>query len=347
MATTAQPFVSVVTPFYNTEAFLGECIESVLAQSYGNFEYILVDNCSDDASFDIAAYYARRDSRIRIVKNSTFLRQMENHSHALRQISDESLYCKIVQADDWIYPHCLSEMVNVADANPSVGIVGAYTLLDFGTHTGVYLTGLPYPSTVRTGRDVCRRFLLDGTYVFGSPTSTLFRSEIVRSRDPFYDLGSVVCDAEVCFNVLQSWDFGFVHQVLTYTRRYNDSIMSVFKHFHLMTLTEVIANRKYGPFFLEQEENTRRRREIERKYHRVLGESLLRRRPKVFWDFQRRALSSIGEDLHWLKLSVYGFIAFFDLALNPMHTIARLLRHKPKSASKNVVKIEQYIDMKA
>ena len=64
MATAAQPFLSVVTPFYNTQAYLKECIESVLGQSYRNFEYILVDNCSNDGSLDIAEYYAKRDSRI-------------------------------------------------------------------------------------------------------------------------------------------------------------------------------------------------------------------------------------------------------------------------------------------
>ena len=345
MATAAQPFLSVVTPFYNTQAYLKECIESVLGQSYRNFEYILVDNCSNDGSLDIAEYYAKRDSRIRIARNSSFLRQVENYNHTLRQIADESLYCKVVQADDWLYPNCLSEMVNVADANPSVGIVGAYTLLDFGTHSHVYLSGLPYPSSVTRGRNVCRRFLLDGTYVFGSPTATLFRSDIVRSRDPFYDLRSVIIDVEVCFDVLQSWDFGFVHQVLTYTRRYNDSISSVLKHYHLMDLTEVIAIRKYGPLFLDKAENARRRREIERKYHRALGESVLRRHPKAFWDFHRRALSDLGEELHWPILTAWAFEAFLDLVLNPKQTAERLLRYRPKSATKSGVKIEQYFEM--
>jgi glycosyltransferase involved in cell wall biosynthesis len=343
MATLAQPFVSVVTPFYNTEAFLKECIESVLAQSYKNFEYILVDNCSNDGSMEIVKRYAERDSRIHVLQNQMFLRQIENYNCALRAISDNSLYCKIVQADDWLYPSCLSEMVKVAEANPSVGIVGAYTLLDFGTHSNVYLSGLPYPSASVRGRDLCRRFLLDGTYVTGSPTATLFRSEIVRSRNPFYDTRSVVCDIEVCFDVLQSWDFGFVHQVLTYTRRYNDSYMSMLKHLHVMTLTEVIAIRKYGPIFLEEEEYRRRRRRIERKYHKELGESLLRRQPKAFWDFQRYGVAGIGEELHWTKLVVWGLLALLDFVLNPKATVERLLRYKRKSATTNFSKIEQYV----
>jgi hypothetical protein len=107
----------------------------------------------------------------------------------------------------------------------------------------------------------------------------------------------------------------------------------------------VIAVRKYGPIFLDKEENRRRRREIETEYHRVLGESVLRRRPKAFWDFQRHALSRIGEQLHWLKLTVWAFVALLDLVLNPKQTAERLLRYKGNSADKDFHKIEQYFDL--
>ena len=60
--------VSVVTPFYNTAPYLAQCIESVLAQTYPHFEYILMDNCSTDGSAEIAETYARRDSRIRLIR---------------------------------------------------------------------------------------------------------------------------------------------------------------------------------------------------------------------------------------------------------------------------------------
>ena len=65
-----RPLVSVVTPFFNTAPYLAECIESVLAQSYSHFEYILLDNCSTDGSSEIAAAYASRDSRIRLIRCS-------------------------------------------------------------------------------------------------------------------------------------------------------------------------------------------------------------------------------------------------------------------------------------
>src|SRR5713226_1044787 len=95
-----RPLVSVVTPFYNTAPYLAECIESVLAQSYSQFEYILMDNCSTDGSSEIAATYASREPRIRLIRCSQFVPQLPNYNRALAEISDDSIYCKIVQADD-------------------------------------------------------------------------------------------------------------------------------------------------------------------------------------------------------------------------------------------------------
>ena len=73
MTSTSVPFVSIVTPVYNGAAYLADCIESVLAQTYTNWEYIIVDNRSTDSTPDIASAYARRDPRIRVHTNETFL----------------------------------------------------------------------------------------------------------------------------------------------------------------------------------------------------------------------------------------------------------------------------------
>jgi glycosyltransferase involved in cell wall biosynthesis len=54
MSPMEQPLVSVLTPVYNGEPYLGECIESVLNQTYQNFEYIIVNNCSKDRTLEIA-----------------------------------------------------------------------------------------------------------------------------------------------------------------------------------------------------------------------------------------------------------------------------------------------------
>ena len=60
MSPPSQPLVSIVTPVYNGADFLSECIESVLAETYENWEYTIVDNCSSDGSADLARGYAAR-----------------------------------------------------------------------------------------------------------------------------------------------------------------------------------------------------------------------------------------------------------------------------------------------
>ena len=73
-----EPLVSVLTPVYNGEPYLQECIESVLNQSYRNFEYIIVNNCSTDRTLEIASEFAKKDRRIRVHDNQEFLDVIAN-----------------------------------------------------------------------------------------------------------------------------------------------------------------------------------------------------------------------------------------------------------------------------
>ena len=73
------PLVSFVTPFFNTREYLAECIESVLRQTYQDWEYILVDNQSKDGSNEIAKSYASRfPEKIRLIRTEKFLTQVQN-----------------------------------------------------------------------------------------------------------------------------------------------------------------------------------------------------------------------------------------------------------------------------
>ncbi len=128
MVSPRNPLVSVLTPVYNGEKYLAECVESVLAQTYQNWEYVILNNSSKDRTLEIAQDYASRDRRIHVHSNAAVVPMIENHNISFRQMAPESEYCKIVHADDWLFPQCLAEMVRVAEANRSVGVVGAYGL---------------------------------------------------------------------------------------------------------------------------------------------------------------------------------------------------------------------------
>ena len=96
---------------------LAECIDSVLEQTYQNWEYIIVDNCSTDGSTEIAQSYAEEGSTDpRCEKYWSSVKAIPNHNTALRQMAPESKYCKVVFADDRIFPECIERMVGVAEA---------------------------------------------------------------------------------------------------------------------------------------------------------------------------------------------------------------------------------------
>jgi len=297
------PFVSIVTPFYNTREYLAECIESVLRQTYEHWEYVLVDNCSTDGSHEIAAQYAARyPGKIRLIQTDSFLSQVQNYNFALTRISPESKYCKMVQADDWLFPDCLRSMVEVAEGHPRVGIVAAY-LLEGDT---VHLDGLPYPSTVVPGRDVGRLYFINNTYLFGSPTSILMRSDVVRSRSPFYDERYAPFeDGHVCFDVLRDSDFGFVHQVLTYSRRDNSGITSPFREFGVGLFLHLSFLVTHGMDYLSGEEYDYCLKHAEREYflHLTKSACALRRWRQEFWDFHRRGLASVNYSFDWRRLA--------------------------------------------
>ena len=153
----------------------GECLESVLRQTYRHYEYIIVNNCSKDRSLDIALAYAKRDSRVRAHNNENFVGVIENHNIAFSLISPAAKYCKVVSADDIIFPESIRRLVDVGEMHPPAGISGSYQ------QSGKYLKwqGFPYPRAVMPGRDICRQIFLgcNPAFGFGSPTSLLYRAD--------------------------------------------------------------------------------------------------------------------------------------------------------------------------
>ena len=79
--------VSVIMPTYNVEKYVGEAIESILNQTYENFEFIIVDDCSTDSTYEICKKYANQDSRIKLYKNSENLKISKTLNFALSKYS--------------------------------------------------------------------------------------------------------------------------------------------------------------------------------------------------------------------------------------------------------------------
>ncbi len=324
------PLVGVVTPVYNGGRYLAECIESVQAQSYPHWRYTIVDNRSTDETNVIANRYAAADPRIRVVQNEEFLPMLANWNAAMHEADPESAYIKVLHADDMLFPECLSQMVALAEEHPQVGIVGAYRL----SSDTVELNGLDYPSPVVSGREICRRSLLSGLRVFGSPSSLLLRANLVWAKQRFYNEANLHADTEVCYELLQHCDYGFIHQVLTYTRRHPEQMTTFAQRQNSFLLAHLSIALCYGPVYLTPEELDRKRAQLLANYYRFLARNLARRDPR-FWSYHRDSLRAFGLQLESQRLVIAALLEFADIVLNPKRTLERVLKKTRRIVQQN------------
>jgi len=116
------PKISVLMPAYNAEKYIGDAIESILNQSFTDFEFIIIDDCSTDCTWEIIQEYAKKDERIVSVKNNENLKISKTLNRGIRLAKGK--YIARMDADDWSYPDRLQKQIKYMDSNPQVGISG-------------------------------------------------------------------------------------------------------------------------------------------------------------------------------------------------------------------------------
>jgi glycosyltransferase involved in cell wall biosynthesis len=318
-----EPLISVITPFRNTARYLAACIESVLSQKYSGFEYLLSDNGSTDGSLEIAESYACRDSRIRIIRQSEPLSQPQHYNQVLTEISDASRYCKIVQADDLIFPECLQSMLGVFEGSGTIGLVSSYYLKG-DTLRG---SGYPFPAPWLPGKEMARLYLRKGIFVFGSPTTVMYRSSLVRECQPFYREDLLHEDTEKCMEILHKWDFGFVHQVLSFLRtdNVNESISAPIRKFEPDSLDFHIIVQRFSDDFLDPNEADVLKKDVKQAYYRILADQWLRIRRPAFWRYHKAGLATIGERIDTWYLAREICKKLLRMATDPGSTFLRAL----------------------
>jgi len=114
------PKVSILIPVYNREHLIAECVQSALEQTFTDFEVVIVDNASDDGTWEICQRFAALDPRVRIFRNDTNIGPVRNWKRCAEEAAGE--FSKILFSDDCLEPNCLSEMVPKLD-DPEVALV--------------------------------------------------------------------------------------------------------------------------------------------------------------------------------------------------------------------------------
>jgi len=211
------PKISVCIPSYNCGPYLAEAIESVLAQTFSDFELVIIDDCSGDESRDIIARYAGQDARILYLRNEENLGMVANWNRCLREARGD--YIRFLFADDLLAsPSCLEKMALVLDTRPETSLVAsARTIIDAGSR--VLKTASRFPDGLTAqGTRVIRRCLYEGRNLIGEPSVVMFRrAQAGRGFNTDY---KQLVDLEMWFHLLEQGAFSYIGEPLSSFREH-------------------------------------------------------------------------------------------------------------------------------
>jgi glycosyltransferase involved in cell wall biosynthesis len=180
--TADQPLVSIITPTFRHEQFIGSCIRSVLDQTYGNWELIVADDASADRTAAIVAEYAACDSRIRLLEHQTNYgpaRLHETYNEALALCHGELI--AVLEGDDEWLPDKLERQVPVFSDRK---VVLSYADFEEVTTDGLIIGRHGILDAIQPGRSEAR----DNLRFFSTLTSFASNTVVVR-RDKLLEVG--------------------------------------------------------------------------------------------------------------------------------------------------------------
>ena len=172
--------VSFILPIYNVEKYLSECVESILAQTYSDFEILLVDDGSPDNCPALCDEWAKKDSRIKALhKPNGGLSDARNYGleHA------QGDYVIFVDSDDfWVNKDCLQRLMNVVDAHPECDFIG-FNCSYYYSDTKTYNKWVAYDESLSKPTDkdnVLRSLVASGTFPMSACLKVLKRKALLE-----------------------------------------------------------------------------------------------------------------------------------------------------------------------
>jgi glycosyltransferase involved in cell wall biosynthesis len=203
------PRISVLVTVYNRARFLAQCLDSILSSNWTNYEIVVVDDCSTDASVEIAETYARQHDAVRFVRNETNLGDYANRMKAASLAS--GTFLKYVDSDDLIYPHTLGVMVSAMEKYPDVALGIAHSKPE---------DEQPYPWRLTPEQSWIKEFLEDGCLGSG-PTGAIMRKSSFEQVGGFRKWG-VLSDTDLWYRMSAVAPIVLLPPGLVWWRRHDD-----------------------------------------------------------------------------------------------------------------------------
>ena len=240
------PKVSVLLPTYNYAHYIEEAIESALAQTFTDFELLIVDDQSTDDTAAVVQKYLK-DSRVSFIINPENLGLTGNFNRCLELAHGE--YIKFLLADDKFHPRLLEQFVGVIEQYPTLSLVATNTL-QFGEKNRQRTLPL---QGFHTGTEVVRRYFEKGFRNWiGVPTSVMFKKAAIEKVGMFDNRFHLLVDVEMWIRLLHIGDCYIFSEPLVYLRVHNMQASQViqrsYKHyFESYELIKTIkTHTKYG-----------------------------------------------------------------------------------------------------
>jgi glycosyltransferase involved in cell wall biosynthesis len=211
------PLVSVLIPVFNGEQFLAECLESVLAQDFNDFEMLISDDGSTDGSAAVIQRYAGRDRRIRWWRNPRNLGIGGNFNACLKAAQGEFLKF-VLQDDKLLEPSALRRMVAAMESDASIALVGSASHLIDAHSRLLKVRNRFRRSGVRDGKSVIIHCLEHDKNLIGEPSLVLFRKS--QSARGFDEQLVQLLDQEMWFHLLEQGRFAYIAEPLCAFRQH-------------------------------------------------------------------------------------------------------------------------------
>jgi len=204
--------LSVGIPVYNCREHIAQAVDSVLQQTCRDFELIIVDNCSDDGTYELLRAYT--DPRIKLLRNTVNIGACGNWNRLLREFSGR--YLKILCADDVLYPDCLErQLAALETADDAVMMVASCRDIIDEQGRKIFRRHYPGSSGRVAGHEVIRKIVRRGTNIIGEVSSVIIRREAVATAGEFDGSIPYVIDLDYWVRVLQHGDLLVMKEYLS------------------------------------------------------------------------------------------------------------------------------------
>ena len=202
--------ILVFVPTYNSEKYLRQCLDSVLQQTFQDWECVISDDASSDKSVEIAREYEKKDSRFKVLIHGFNVGAANNWNRAKE--NNNSFATKILCADDYLNPDALSMQLNILKRNKTA-IVFSERYIIFPNGRKLHPKLPKYASNI-SFNDAFKFYINLGRNIFGEPVTALFRTDLFVKSEGFDSRFEYAIDTSGYMAIARGHDVTFDNSVV-------------------------------------------------------------------------------------------------------------------------------------